>query len=61
MLVIDDIYKQNGFDSRLEYLIDLAEQYYIPVEIVISIANLLGPEEDFDGLISMIQDYSEVL
>lgn len=58
---MDDIYKQNGFDSRLEYLIDLAEEYDIPIENVISIANLLGPEEDFDGLISMMQDYSEVL
>lgn len=52
----DDVYSQHGFDSRQEYLEDLADQYDVDMETVMTIAELYGPEEDFDGLVSALQD-----
>lgn len=50
------IYKDHGFNSRKEYLIDLAEQYGVDPEYVFQLANILGESEDFDGLITAVQD-----
>lgn len=50
------IYEENGYEDRKAYLRDLAEQYDVEVSYVFSLANLLGPEEDFDGLVSAVQD-----
>jgi hypothetical protein len=51
------IYQQNGFDTREDYLKDLAEQYDVDFVIVYNLAEILGPTEDFDGLINMLEDY----
>lgn len=53
---MSDIYQENGFDSRKEYLESLAEDYGIDVDTIVLVAELLGPEEDFDGLVSTLQD-----
>ena len=50
------IYKENGFDSRKEYLIDLADTYGLDQSIVFALADMLGPNEDFDGLVNALED-----
>ena len=54
---MNNIYIENGYQSRKDYLISLSEEYDVDKSIVFSIASMLGSEEDFDGLVSMIQDY----
>ena len=54
-----DIYKKNGYENRKDYLNQLAEEYEIDLNTVYAVASILGPNEDFDGLITSIQDYSE--
>ena len=52
-----DVYTENGFDSRNDYLEYLADMYCAPISAVVSLAELLGADEDFDGLVSSIEDY----
>jgi hypothetical protein len=54
------IYTENGYDSRKHYLECMAEDYGVPVEIVFSLAQMLGSNEDFDGLISALEDAEEM-
>ena len=51
-----DVYQENGYDDRNTYLRSLAEDYGVPFDAVIAIAEVLGPEEDFDGLVSSLED-----
>ena len=53
-------YQEDGADSRYEYLTDLADNEGVPVDVVLTLIDVLGPEEDFDGLVSMIEDYSAI-
>jgi hypothetical protein len=43
--------------TRKEYLTGLAEDYGIARSDVFMIADLLGEDEDYDGLLSMLADY----
>lgn len=52
-----DVYKENGYESRADYLDCLAEDFGIPVETVRALADILGPGEDFDGLVVALEDY----
>lgn len=52
-----DVYKENGFNSRKAYLKDLAENLDVPLSIVHMIAGMLGESEDFDGLVTSLEDY----
>jgi hypothetical protein len=52
------IYQQNGFSNRSEYLADLADNLGVELSIVHAMADLLGPSEDFDGLVTSLEDYS---
>ena len=61
------IYQENGFPSRAEYLADLARSKYlaeladdfgVDLSIVRAMADLLGANEDFDGLVTSLEDYS---
>lgn len=47
-------YEANGFSNRRAYLAHLAESY--PPEAVYALADVLGPMEDFDGLITSLKD-----
>jgi len=51
-----DEYRDLGYDSREDYLECLAEEYGVDMEVVETLADLLGPNEDFDGLVTMLQD-----
>lgn len=52
------IYTENGFDNRKAYLLDLADTMGLDPSIVFAMADLLGPSEDFDGLVTSLEDYS---
>lgn len=51
-----NIYKENGYTDRKDYLICLSEDLGVDLETVMLTAELLGSNEDFDGLISMLED-----
>ena len=51
------IYTDAGYENRKEYLLDLAANYDVPREVVFTLASMLGPNEDFDGLIVELEDY----
>ena len=54
-----NIYRENGYDGREDYLSCLAEDYGLDLEDQVRpIAELLGPDEDFDELVSMLEDIS---
>jgi len=54
------VYTDNGYNSRKHYLECVAEDYGVPLETVLVISDMLGPNEDFDGLISSLEDYEEM-
>ena len=51
-----EVYKENGYYSRDDYLKSLSEDYGVPIDAVYALAEVLGPDEDFDGLVSNLQD-----
>lgn len=54
-----NIYQEHGFANRLAYLADLADTIGVDLRTVEILADLLGPSEDFDGLITSLEDYAE--
>jgi len=50
------VYEANGFKNRKEYLESLADEYGVSLETVYCISFLYGDSEDFDGLISALND-----
>lgn len=50
----NSVYQEHGFDNREAYLADLAEQY--GAELVEALTSILPPSEDFDGLITELED-----
>jgi len=49
-------YRAAGFETRADYLRDLAKQYGVSVATVRMAAAMLGPSEDFDGLVTTLED-----
>jgi len=49
-------YEEYGYENREDYLIGLADDYGVDEETVFSLADMLGPNEDFDGLVTSIED-----
>lgn len=49
-------YLEYGAESRAEYLAMLADEYGVPLSTVRAMATVLGPNEDFDGLVSSLED-----
>ena len=58
---MNDIYVSKGYKNRKAYLKSLAEEYGIGYGTVCMIANTLGKNEDFDGLISSLEDYADMM
>ena len=50
-------YTANGFKDRSAYLESLCEDY--DRDTVYMLAGLLGSSEDFDGLITSLEDYAD--
>lgn len=58
--VIDQtVYQRQGYDSRKDYLRCMAEEYGISLRDVLVCADMLGPNEDFDGLVTTLQDMAD--
>lgn len=59
--IIEDLdpYVSNGFKDRAEYLLHLSDEYMVPLDTVESLAETLGENEDFDGLVTAVQDITE--
>lgn len=55
-----NIYEENGYASRGEYLDAMAEDYGLEKSDVRLLADLLGPNEDFDGLISGLEEMQDM-
>lgn len=49
-------YRANGYNDREDYLSCMAEDYGVDLETVEALADMLGPNEDFDGLVSALED-----
>jgi hypothetical protein len=53
---IMSVYTEEGYKSRKDYLECLAEDMGAPVDDVFALASMLGPSEDFDGLVTALED-----
>ena len=53
---IMSVYQEMGYESRRDYLTSLADEYGIDPVIVFTLASMLGPSEDFDGLVTSLED-----
>lgn len=51
------VYQQHGYYNRIDYLRCMSEDYGVPIEMVKMLADILGPNEDFDGLVTSLEDY----
>lgn len=51
-----NIYNENGYKNRVEYLESVAADYGVDYYTVECLADILGESEDFDGLISALED-----
>lgn len=53
------MYEENGYSNREDYLKSLAEDFDMDYKDVVMLATTLGEEEDFDALITSLEDYCE--
>lgn len=51
-----NIYQENGYKDRQDYLECIALDYGVPLEVVISLTEVLGENEDWDGLVLALED-----
>ena len=49
-------YLEYGVENRAEYLALLADEYDVDLDTVHALADVLGPMEDFDGLVTSLED-----
>ena len=54
----NSVYVEKGYESRRDYLEQLGEKTGVDLETVLLLADLLGPTEDFDGLVTGLQDFT---
>lgn len=54
-------YTEQGYTSRRDYLDILADDMGIDKTTVYTLAELLGPSEDFDGLVTALEDMADEL
>ncbi len=52
------IYKENGYKDRQDYLQCISEDYGVYLSTVLCLSDVLGEEEDFDGLVAALEDIS---
>jgi|TARA_B110000091_G_scaffold60154_1_gene65959 hypothetical protein len=50
-----NIYQENGYANRFAYLKGLAVNHGIDLQVVLVCAEMLGPEEDFDALVTHLE------
>lgn len=49
-------YLEYGAETRAEYLEMLADDFGVDIDTVHAMADVLGPMEDFDGLVTSLED-----
>lgn len=47
-------------ENRNEYLRGLAIDYGVPLYVVRELSEMLGPDEDYDGLVTALEDYCDM-
>jgi len=55
-VIMENVYTSNGYSNRKDYLNSLADDFGVDIETVNMIADLFGPNEDFDGLVTTLED-----
>lgn len=55
------IYQEQGFEDRRDYLQSLAEDFGLSYEDVVLVADTLGENEDFDGLVVGLEDLAGMM
>ena len=58
---VKNIHQKQGFLSRDDYLKSLAFDYDVDEDTVYELASVYGEEEDFDGLVTMLEDYVDIV
>jgi hypothetical protein len=53
------VYQAEGYKNRTDYLRGLADEIGVDQKTVFMMADLLGEDEDFDGLVTSLEDYAE--
>ena len=51
-----NVYQKNGYKDRADYLSNIAEEHGVSSYVVSCLAEVLGEDEDFDGLINELED-----
>ena len=49
-------YQEDGAIDRFGYLESLADDHGVEFDVVLTLVDVLGPEEDFDGLVTSLED-----
>jgi hypothetical protein len=58
--ISNGIYVRNGYKDRADYLRQLADDNGVPHDVVLAMADMLGPNEDFDGLVGEVEDMRDL-
>jgi hypothetical protein len=59
VILMDNVYQEHGYKDRNEYLVSLSEEYSMPQQNILFLAEMLGENDDFDGLINALEDYED--
>ena len=54
-------YQEMGYENREDYLKSLADDFDLTICDVKLIADVLGDTEDFDGLVTTLDEYAQML
>lgn len=46
--------------KREDYLYGIAQDYNVPIFIIFNMAEVLGENEDYDGLLAIAEEYEDV-
>jgi hypothetical protein len=52
-----DRYQADGAIDRFGYLENLAADHGVTFETILTLVDALGPDEDFDGLVTTLEDF----
>lgn len=52
----NNVYVENGYLNRIDYLKTLADDFGVDETVVFTLAGILGSNEDFDGLVTALED-----
>jgi hypothetical protein len=56
-----NIYIENGYKNQSDYYLSLSECFNVDLSAVYALSDVLGQSEDFDGLVSSLDDYQYLM